>query len=110
MTIVAIVIWQASIVRERKALLVRARKGGVSVEYRGEPTPIRALMGDQPVWTMDIPPDSEFYGSAPELRRAFPEAYINHLGPVTYAVEPAVPVIMEIPPPSPPLRSAWWGF
>ena len=110
MTIAAGLIWQGNIVRERKALVVRARKSGVSIEYRGEPTLIRTLMGDRTVWSIDIPPDSEFYGYATELRRAFPEAYINHLGPVIEAVEPAVPIFLDIPPPSPPLRSAWWGF
>ncbi len=67
-------------------------------------------MGDRPVWSIDIPPDSEFYDHATELRRAFPEAYINHLGPMIELPAKPEDLIFDFPGPSPPLRSAWWGF
>ena len=108
--IAAILVWQASIVRERKLLLTRAQAGGVYVKYGDQATLLRTLLGDRAVWSIDIPSDSEFYGHMTKLRRAFPEAYINHLGPVMEAVNPAVPVVLDVPPSSPPLRSAWWGF
>ncbi|WP_428307692.1 hypothetical protein [Lacipirellula sp.] len=111
--IAAILVWQASIVHERKALLTRARAGGVYVKYGDQATLLRALLGDRAVWSIDIPPDSEFYGHTTKLRRAFPEAYINHLAPAMQAVNPAVPVVpivLDVPPSSPPVRSAWWGF
>ena len=108
--IAAILVWQASIVRERKSLLTRVQVSGVYVKYGDQATLLRALLGDQTVWSIDIPPDSEFYGHTRKLRSAFPEAYINHLAPAMQAVNPAVPVVLDVPPSSPPLRSAWWEF
>ncbi len=111
MTLAVGLAWQANFVRERKAVLARARDHGVQFEFRGEPTLLRCLMGDRIVWSFSIPLDSEFYGHTTELRRAFPEAYINHLGPMTELGQVMPDALMlDLPPTSPPLRSAWWGF
>ncbi|WP_152097052.1 hypothetical protein [Lacipirellula parvula] len=69
--IAAILVWQASIVHERKSLLVRAQASGVHVKYADQATLLPALLGDRAVWSIDVPPDSEFYGHTTKLRRAF---------------------------------------
>lgn len=114
MTVVGGLVWQANFVRQRQSLLARARAQNVMIEFRGEPTFFRKLMGDRIVWALSIPPESEFYDHIDELRRAFPEAYINHMGPVMEAVPPGSPapttLMLDTPATSPPVRSAWWGF